>query len=239
MEVIPGQQDRHHPVETPSGPGRLHLARPGSAPARLVLGHGAGGGVAAPDLLAARAAGLALGLQVVRFEQPWRVRGRRVAEAPPRLDAAWLAALAALTALDPPGAPARVTVLGGRSAGARVACRTAALVPPPLPVAGVLCLAFPLRPPGSAADRAAELAVPGVPRLVVQGGRDAFGLPAAAPGVRVHVVPGADHGFAVRRRDGRTAGSVADEITAVVQAWLGGLGLPATRPGESWPGRPG
>jgi len=195
------------PVETPSGPARLHIE--GSGPARLVLGHGAGGGVDAPDLLAARDAGLALGLQVVRVEQPWRVRGRRVAEAPPRLDAAWRACLAVLPPLP--------CVLGGRSAGARVACRTAAAVDG---VRGVLCLAFPLLPPRGTGSRDAELDLPAVPRLVVQGERDAFGVPVARPGLAVHVVAGADHAFAVRRRDGRTAERVADELRAVVGDWL-------------------
>ena len=195
------------PVDTPSGPARLHAE--GDGPARLVLGHGAGGGVDAPDLLAARDAALALGLAVVRVEQPWRVRGRRVAEAPPRLDAAWLAALQ--------GLPALPCVLGGRSAGARVACRTADRVPD---VRGVLCLAFPLVPPGRAADRAGELALPSVPTLVVQGERDAFGLPVPAPGRIVHVVAGADHAMAVRRRDGRSPQQVRAEVVDAVSGWL-------------------
>ena len=194
-------------VDTPSGPARLHVD--GDGPVRLALGHGAGGGVDAPDLLVVREAALALGLQVVRVEQPWRVRGRKVAEAPPRLDAAWLAALAAL--------PPRPCVLGGRSAGARVACRTAGSVPD---VLGVLCLAFPLVPPGRTASRDAELDLPDVPRLVVQGARDAFGVPLERPGLRVHVVHGADHAFAVRRRDGRTAQDVAEELRATVTGWL-------------------
>ena len=163
----------------------------------LVLGHGAGGGIEAPDLLAARAAALRLGLQVVRVEQPWRVRGRRVAEAPPRLDLAWLAVVRALVA---PGAGP--LVVGGRSAGARVACRTA----DELDACGVLALAFPLVPPGRPGrSRAEELARPRVPRLVVQGGRDAFGVPPPAADVQVHVVRGADHGLRVRtpgRADG-------------------------------------
>lgn len=193
--------------ETPSGPARLHVE--GVGPARLVLGHGAGGGVDAPDLLAARDAGLAAGLEVVRVEQPWRVRGRRVAEAPARLDAAWLAALAVLAPVP--------CVLGGRSAGARVACRTAAVLPG---VRAVLCLAFPLRPPSGTASRDAELDLPAVPRLVVQGERDAFGVPRPRPGVAVHVVAGADHAFAVRRRDGRTREQVRAELQGVLTAWL-------------------
>ena len=193
--------------QTPSGPARLHVE--GAGRARLVLGHGAGGGVEAPDLLAARDAGLAAGLEVVRVEQPWRVRGRRVAEAPVRLDAAWLAALAVLAPLP--------CVLGGRSSGARVACRTAATLPG---VRGVLCLAFPLLPPRGTASRDGELDLPGVPRLVVQGERDAFGVPRSRPGVAVHVVAGADHAFAVRRRDGRTAEQVRAELDRVLTGWL-------------------
>ena len=197
-------------ISTPVGTARAVLeGAPGQG--RLVLGHGAGGGIEAPDLLAARDAGLAAGLQVVRVEQPWRVAGRRVAEAPPRLDAAWSAVL---TALPPAGGP---LLLGGRSAGARVACRTAAA----LEADGVLALAFPLRPPGRPdRDRGDELRLAPVPRLVVQGERDAFGVPAAAAGVEVHVVAGADHGFAVRRRDGRTAADVRGEVEQVVRAWL-------------------
>lgn len=202
-----GQCVRLVPVPTPYGPARLHVE--GDGPARLVLGHGAGGGVDAPDLLAARDAALGLGLQVVRVEQPWRVRGGRVAPAPPRLDQGWLTALAALPSL--PG------VLGGRSSGARVACRTAHLV---AGTRGVLCLAFPLQPPGRGPARARELALPPVPRLVVQGGRDVFGVPAVSEGVQVLVVAGADHAFAVRRRDGRTREQVLAELRGGVTRWL-------------------
>ena len=197
-------------VPTPVGTARAVLEGPAGR-GRLVLGHGAGGGIDAPDLLAARDAAVRLGLQVVRVEQPWRVAGRRVAEAPPRLDAAWRAVLAALPAADGP------LLLGGRSAGARVACRTAG----ELGAAGVLALAFPLRTPGRPdRDRGEELRRPPCPRLVVQGERDAFGVPGPSAGVDVHVVAGADHGFAVRRRDGRTPAEVHDEVERVVRAWL-------------------
>ena len=194
-------------VDTVRGVARLHVD--GAGPARLVLGHGAGGGPDAPDLLAARDAGLDLGLEVVRVEQPWRVKGRRVAEAPVHLDAAWLEAVTSLAPLP--------TVLGGRSSGARVACRTADRVPG---TRGVLCLAFPLVPPGRGPGRGPELALPAVPRLVVQGERDAFGIPAPHPGVEVEVVSGADHSFGVRRRDGRTPAEVNAQVRAVVTGWL-------------------
>jgi predicted alpha/beta-hydrolase family hydrolase len=169
-------------VATPRGPARLH-ADPGTA-GLLVLGHGAGGGPDAPDLLAARDGAQDAGWAVVRVEQPWRVAGRRVAEAPVHLDTAWTAVVRDLAQ--------RPLVLGGRSSGARVACRTAR----ELGAAAVLALAFPLVPPGRDVSRAAELALPQVPVLVVQGERDAFAVPVGA-----EVVAGADHAFAVRRRD--------------------------------------
>ena len=192
-------------MPTPVGPARTWTQGPyGLAPV-LVLGHGAGGGVEAPDLLAARDAALAVGWAVVRVEQPWRVAGRRVAEAPARLDAAWLAVVETL---------AGPLVLGGRSAGARVACRTADR----LGAVGVLALGFPLHAPR--ASRLHELRRPSAPRLVVQGAGDAFGVPAPENGVTVHVVVGADHAFAVRRKDGRTPSAVQGEVTAAVAAWL-------------------
>ena len=198
-------------VATTLGPARTHTERAGG-PARglLVLGHGAGGGVDAPDLLAARDAALVAGFDVVRVEQPWRVRGRRVAEAPARLDAAWTEVLAVL---DPAPRPVMggLLVVGGRSAGARVACRTAGATR----ADAVLCLAFPLVPPGRPdRSRVAELALPGLPLLVVQGGRDAFGVPEGAA-----VVAGADHAFATRRADP----PAGPQVRALVLGWLGAL----------------
>jgi predicted alpha/beta-hydrolase family hydrolase len=196
-------------VPTPRGLARVHLDPAGKGAGLLVLGHGAGGGPEARDLIAAAAAAGSVGWAVARVEQPWRVAGRRVAEAPPHLDTAWLAVVEAL-------APAGPLVLGGRSSGARVACRTATQ----LGAAAVLALAFPLVPPGRTASRLSELRQPDVPRLVVQGSRDAFGVPAAEPGVRVEVIDGADHGFAVRRMDGRTAAEVLGQVRMVVAEWL-------------------
>jgi predicted alpha/beta-hydrolase family hydrolase len=198
-------------VDTPRGPARIvcDSGRSGQQSGLLVLGHGAGGGVDAPDLVAARDGALAAGWVVVRVEQPWRVAGRRVAEAPKHLDAAWTAAVGSLERHGP-------LVLGGRSAGARVACRTA----DQLGAAAVLALAFPLRPPGRAADRLDELRRPRVPRLVVQGARDAFGVPDPEPGVRLVVVAGADHAFAVRKADERCRPEVLAEVRDAVRGWL-------------------
>jgi uncharacterized protein len=202
-------------VDTPLGPARLHLDVPAGPPrGRLVLGHGAGGGVAAPALRVAAAAVAAAGWLAVRIEQPWRVAGRRVAPAPARLDIGWTSALAALPAAVEGAAAGGPLVVGGRSAGARVACRTAV----PTGADGVLCLAFPLHPPGRPErSRLPELAAAAgaLPVLAVQGRRDAFGtaddlLAVAPPGVQVVAVDG-DHGLAT--------GS-ADAADAVV-GWLG------------------
>ena len=194
-------------IETPRGVARVHLDD--GARGLLVLGHGAGGGPDAPDLLAARDAALAAGLSVARVEQPYRVAGKRVAEATQHLDTAMLAIVAQLPFEGP-------LVLGGRSSGARVACRTAT----PLGASAVLALAFPLVPPGRTVSRADELAMPRVPRLVVQGSRDAFGMPSRKKGIKVHVVEGADHSFAVRKQDGRARKDVLTEVRETVREWL-------------------
>jgi predicted alpha/beta-hydrolase family hydrolase len=189
----------------------------GTGRRRLWLGHGAGGGVDAPDLLAARDAAVSGGWQVVRVEQPWRVAGKRVAEPPARLDEAWLACLTALPPLP--------SVLGGRSAGARVACRTAVL-PAAGPVLGVLCLAFPLVSPAGR-SRGVELATPQVPVLVVQGGRDSFGVPQPGAGRQVVVLPAGDHAFRARKVDGVSGRDLLAAVRAAVGGWL--LSLPATQ----------
>ncbi len=174
-------------VATPHGPARARLEIAPGARAALVLGHGAGGGIDAPDLEAAAAAARDLGLSVARVEQPYRVAGRRAPAPAPQLDGAWLAVLADLQAGPLAGLP---LVVGGRSSGARVACRTAAAAG----ATAVLCLAFPLHPPGRSGDpaksRLGELATPGVPVLVVQGERDPFGMPPPAPRRDVVAVPG-------------------------------------------------
>lgn len=189
-------------VETPRGPARVHAEDPaGALCGLLVLGHGAGGGITAPDLAAVAATAVGLGLAVRRVEQPYRVAGRRSAAPAPALDEAWLAVVAALAA-DVPDVP---IVVGGRSSGARVACRTAAAVQ----ASAVLCLAFPVHPPGKPdKTRLPELDAVAVPVLVVQGDRDPFGMPPAAPGRTVVVIPGADH--ALRRDLATLRGALTD-----------------------------
>src|SRR5579875_183616 len=183
-------------IETPHGPARARIEADPGAGARasgaprlsLVLGHGAGGGVNSPDLRAATEAAVALGLRVALVEQPYRVAGRRSPPPARTLDTAWVAVIDALAA--GPLAGCRL-IVGGRSSGARVACRTAAHVG----AAGVVCLAFPLLPPGPARQgdasrsRLGELeAVPAsIPVLIVQGERDPFGMP--PPGENRSVVP--------------------------------------------------
>jgi len=168
-----------------------------------VLGHGAGGGVEAPDLLAVTSAALDLGWTVARVEQPYRVAGRRAPDRPPKLDQAWTEVVASLR-----GRSAKPLVTGGRSSGARVACRTAASTG----AAGVVCLAFPLRPPGrpDAPSRADELLAVTVPVLVVQGERDPFGGPADLRGGPTVVAVPDDHSLR------RSAAAAAD----AVRRWL-------------------
>jgi predicted alpha/beta-hydrolase family hydrolase len=173
-------------VDTPHGPARvaLHCAPEGRA--GLLLGHGAGGGVSAPDLVAAAQSARRAGVHVALVEQPYRVAGRRTPAPAHQLDAAWLAVVEYLGGGVLEGLP---LVFGGRSSGARVACRTA----DDGGAAAVLCLAFPVHPPGKPdKDRLPELAGVEVPVLVVQGERDPFGQPEPAPHRDVVLLPG-DH----------------------------------------------
>ncbi|MDN5917859.1 MAG: alpha/beta hydrolase [Pseudonocardia sp.] len=179
-------------IDTPHGSARVTLHRAtGRARALLLLGHGAGGGVGAPDLVVATDGATARGVHVGLVEQPYRVAGRRAPAPALQLDAAWLAVVAAARAgelgVDKRG---RLPLLaGGRSSGARVACRTAAEVG----ASGVLCLAFPVHPPGKPdKDRMPELDGVEVPVLVVQGRRDPFGCPDPAASRDVVVLDG-DH----------------------------------------------
>jgi predicted alpha/beta-hydrolase family hydrolase len=197
-------------VESPSGLARVYLHAAERPRAGLVLGHGAGGGVEAPDLVAVREVALAEGVSVGLVEQPYRVAGRRSPAAAGQLDVAWLAVVSRLRGRELRGLP---LLVGGRSLGARVACRTAGLTD----AVAVVCLAFPLQPPrrsGSAPrpSRLAELDRVAVPTLVVQGTRDQFGIPPANRQRTVVEVPG-DHSL----RRGLPA------VAAAVQPWLANL----------------
>ncbi|MEV7507738.1 alpha/beta family hydrolase [Streptomyces sp. NPDC091201] len=211
---------RTESVDTPAGEARItwHTAR--RAALVLAVGHGAGGGIEARDLAALAAALPARGITVALVEQPWRVAGRKVAAAPKVLDEGWRGLWPALAKPGPP------VVAAGRSAGARVACRTAA----DLGAAGVLALAFPLHPPGRPEkSRAAELTGTGLPTLVVQGGRDPFGRPEEFPPPAgdtpyelVEVAHG-DHGFAVPKKADTTQEDALRTITAAAAEWLARL----------------
>jgi len=175
-------------IQTPQGPARAHVSAVDESVAALVLGHGAGGGVGTPDLVAASAVARSLQMSVALVEQPYRVAGRRTPPAAPRLDAAWTAILDELRGGDLRHLP---LIVGGRSSGARVACRTAA----DTGAVGVLCLAFPLHPPGRspaalAKTRLPELDAVAVPVLVVQGASDPFGMPPPGPTRSVVAVAG-------------------------------------------------
>jgi uncharacterized protein len=191
-------------IDTPHGPARAHLDLVDEPRGALVLGHGAGGGVTARDLVTAAEAARSEGLSVALVEQPYRVAGRRSPAPAGQLDTAWTTVLERLRERELEGLP---LVAGGRSLGARVACRTAETVG----ALGVLCLAFPLqprrrKPPPS---RLPELDAVRVPVLVVQGASDPFGIPPEGP-LRTVARVGGDHGL---RSD--LAG-----VAAAVRAWL-------------------
>jgi predicted alpha/beta-hydrolase family hydrolase len=197
-------------IDTPHGPARAHLHPAVKPKTALVLGHGAGGGVGSRDLVAVKDAALAEGVSVVLVEQPYLVAGRRSPAPAHHLDAAWIAVVGHLLAGPLQGLR---LVVGGRSLGARVACRTA----DGLGAVGVLCVAFPLRPPrrsGKPAppSRLGELDAVRVPTLVMQGDRDPFGMPRGSATRTVVKVPGT-HGVS---KD-------LEAVAAAVRAWLPGV----------------
>ncbi len=191
-------------IVTGSGPARVELDEPERAAFLAVLTHGAGGGVDSPDLLAARSAALGLGAAVARVLQPYRVRGARAPGSPERQDTAWLEIIEGLRQQF----PAIPLVQGGRSNGARLACRTARRAG----ARAVVALAFPLHPPGRPErSRAAELRAAGTDVLVVNGAHDPFGIPDRADAARVVVLPGETHGLAKH----------PEKVGQAVTAWLG------------------
>jgi uncharacterized protein len=194
-------------IDTPHGPARAHLHPAKDPRGALVLGHGAGGGVTAPDLAAATEAAVSERFSVALVEQPYHVAGRKSPAPARQLDASWVAVVEQLRQGELQGLP---LVAGGRSAGARVACRTATETG----ALAVLCLAFPLHAPGraSGATRQDELDAVKVPVLVIQGESDPFGMPAPGPGRRVVTVPG-NHSLKA------DLGAVA----AAVRSWLSRL----------------
>ena len=208
-------------VDTPLGPGRLYLEPADQPNSLLVLGHGAGGGVGAADLELLATSLPALGTTVVRFEQPWRTAGRAAGAPPPKLDEAWRAALDWLLAQEWAQHP---MLVGGRSAGARVACRTASDTKP----AAIVCLAFPLHLPGRPdKSRVAELLAPTAPRLVVQGTKDSFGTPeeirtaiGTAKGIQLVELPGADHGYRIARSSSFTHADLRRTLVAEVSRFI-------------------
>ncbi|MFI1353772.1 alpha/beta family hydrolase [Streptomyces sp. NPDC020898] len=204
-------------VETDAGTARVTWRPAEHARLVLAVSHGAGGGIEARDLQALAGELPAHGVTVALVEQPWRVAGKKVAPAPKTLDVGWRGIWPALTK---PGLP---VIAGGRSAGARVACRTAK----ELGAVGVLALSFPLHPPGKPEkSRAGELLGAGVPTLVVQGGNDPFGKPDEFP-VGAHElveVPYGDHGFAVPKRAPLGPDEALAIVTGRVVEWVASLG---------------
>jgi predicted alpha/beta-hydrolase family hydrolase len=208
---VPGKGRERALIAIPTAVGLAdaELAYPVGAPTGLlVLGHGAGGSIESPDLRAVTAAALDAGIAVARVRQPYLVAGRRAPAPAAQLDVAWTAVVEHLRGVLQPQWPGLRVAVGGRSSGARVACRTAGATG----AVGVLALAFPLHPPGHPEKtRAPELEVD-VPLLVLQGARDPFGGPDQFPaGVTVHEVAGSDH---------RLAGPALAAAVSVAVAWL-------------------
>ncbi|MFJ6834842.1 alpha/beta family hydrolase [Streptomyces sp. NPDC091209] len=204
-------------IETDAGTARVTWHRAAKARLVLAVSHGAGGGIGARDLMALAEALPPHGVSVALVEQPWRVAGKKVAPAPKTLDVGWRGVWPALAR---PGLP---VVSGGRSAGARVACRTAT----ELGAAAVLALSFPLHPPGKPEkSRAHELLGAGVPTLVVQGGNDPFGKPEEFPpgSYELVEVPYGDHGFAVPKRAPLGQEEALKVVTDGVVRWAASLG---------------
>jgi predicted alpha/beta-hydrolase family hydrolase len=184
-------------IETPRGPAGIRIVDPDGPPvSMLFLGHGAGGGVDAPDLVAVREAATAAGVRVVLVTQPYRMAGRRAPAPAGQLDEAWTAVIERIVVPEMP------LIFGGRSSGARVACRTATT----LGAAGVLALAFPLHPPGRPEKSRAEELPADLPTLVLNGDRDPFGVPEPVGRVEVIVRPGATHDL---RKDVTTTAGLA------------------------------
>jgi uncharacterized protein len=208
-------------VDTPHGPGRLFVDLAEQPSSLLVLGHGAGGGVGAADLELLATSLPARGTTVVRFEQPWRTAGRTVGAQPPKLDEAWRTALGWLKEQE---WAQHQLLVGGRSAGARVACRTASVTDP----TAIVCLAFPLHLPGRPEkSRAVELLAPSAPRLVLQGSKDSFGTPeeiraaiGTAEGVQVVELPGADHGYRMAKSSAFTPADLRTTLVAEVSRFI-------------------
>lgn len=204
-------------VETDAGTARITWHRAKKARLVLALSHGAGGGIEARDLQALAGTLPAHGVSVALVEQPWRVAGKKLAPASKTLDTGWRGIWPALAGMELP------VISGGRSAGARVACRTAA----ELGAHAVLALSFPLHPPGNPEkSRAEELLGSGVPTLVVQGGNDPFGRPEEFPKGRYELieVPYGDHGFAIPKRAEITQERALGIITEGVVQWCASLG---------------
>ncbi|MFE2977108.1 alpha/beta family hydrolase [Streptomyces sp. NPDC059258] len=211
------RQPRTQNVTTDPGEARITWVAASEPRLVLAVSHGAGGGIEARDLRALAAALPGHGVTVALVEQPWRVAGKKVAPAPKTLDTGWRGLWPALAA---PGLP---VVAGGRSAGARVACRTAT----ELGAVAVLALSFPLHPPGKPEkSRADELLGTGVPTLVVQGGNDPFGRPEEFPegDHQLVEVPYGDHGFAVPKKSGLSEDQTMGILTGAVTGWLTSLG---------------
>ncbi|MCP2341801.1 alpha/beta hydrolase family protein [Actinomadura rupiterrae] len=198
-------------ILTAHGPAEVTVDDPRAADGAaflMVLTHGSNGGLDAPDLLAAREAALELGGAVARVQQPFRKAGRRAPGVIEKQDEAWLEVVKLLRDRfgDVP------LVQGGRSNGARVACRTAR----DAGASGVVALAFPLHPPGKPEkSREGELRAARMPTLVVNGDRDPFGVPEPSDGIDVVVLPGERHDL------NKNPAAVGIAVETWLRHWIG------------------
>jgi predicted alpha/beta-hydrolase family hydrolase len=219
-------------IDTPFGTANAHLSSADDPRAALVLGHGAGGGVQAKDLVEVARVADSVGLSVALVEQPYRVAGRRSPAPAHQLDTAWTAVIDRLLGAELGGV---ALVAGGRSSGARVACRTAESTG----AVGVLCLAFPLQPPRRSGSKPAQSRLPEldavtVPVLVVQGTRDPFGMPPPSERRTVVQVAG-DH--SLRTDLDAVSQAARDWLLAIVTDGLGSAARPREHPDRTGSGR--
>ncbi len=198
-------------ISTEIGDARLHADRAKHPVAALVLGHGAGRGVDSPDLVALAKSLPNRGITVFRIEQPWVVAGKKVAPRPEALDIGTIAGINGIRVRTP-------LIVGGRSAGARSACRVARK----MGAVGCVALSFPLHPPGRPdSTRLSELRGVGLPTLVVQGARDSFGGPSEFPAwTDLVTIPDADHGFAVPARASLSREETLQLVVEAVHDWV-------------------
>jgi len=194
---------------------------PSSATALFVYGHGAGAPMGHPFMEATSVALAERGVATLRFNFPYAEAGRRSPDRAPVLIDAIRAALA--KAADLSELP---LFAGGKSMGGRLSSHARC---EELGVRGLIFVGFPLHQAGRPSEaRAAHLTDVPLPMLFLQGTRDKLAeiermkrlCERLGSRATLHIVEGADHGFHVLKRSGRTDAEVHSELAGVVQAWI-------------------